>query len=286
MAGAAAFSVASVLAAYSTSSEMLIASRTLLGIAGATLTPSTLSLITNLFHDPKQRASAVGVWAGCFLIGAIVGPIVGGFMLERFWWGSVFLLGVPAMVLLLALGPGLLPEYRDPRAGRLDLTSIALSLGSLLPVIYGLKELARTGLQPIAVVAMGAGLALGVAFVRRQLALEDPLLDLRVFANRTSGATLVAQHFQLVDGLSPLQAGFALVPGMIAAIVSFQVSPLLARRFRPARLFVGWTDDCDCRACNHHAVGCILRYFPAHLWVRPHGSWHRASRRPRYQSGG
>jgi MFS transporter, DHA2 family, multidrug resistance protein len=255
LAGAAAFGIASILAAWSTSPEMLIAARALLGIAGATLTPSTLSLITNLFADPRQRASAVGIWAGCFVVGAIIGPIVGGLLLESFWWGSVFLLGVPAMALLLLVGPRLLPEYRNPEAGRLDLASVALSLGAVLPVIYGLKELARGGWQPLPVTAIAAGLAVGVAFARRQRALADPLLDLGLFANRAFSVTLasmlaysmlsggtmvwVAQQLQLVEELSPLRAGLALVPGMVAAIASFQLAPLLARRIRPAWLFAG-----------------------------------------------
>jgi MFS transporter, DHA2 family, multidrug resistance protein len=253
--GAAAFGLASVLAAWSTSPQMLIASRALLGIAGATLTPSTLSLITNLFRDPRQRASAVAVWAGCFVVGAIIGPIVGGLLLEQFWWGSVFLLGVPAMVLLLLTGPVLLPEYRNPQADRLDRASVALSLGVILPVIFGLKELARGGWQPLSMVAVVVGVVVGVAFVRRQRALADPLLDLGLFANRAFSVTLgsmlaysmlsggtmvwVAQQLQLVVGLSPLRAGLALVPGMVAAIGSFQLAPLLARRIRPAYLFSG-----------------------------------------------
>jgi DHA2 family multidrug resistance protein-like MFS transporter len=253
LAGAAVFGVASVLAARSTSPEMLIATRALLGIAGASLTPSTLSLITNMFSDPKQKASAIGVWAGCFTVGAVVGPVVGGVMLEHFWWGSVLLLGVPAMVLLLVLGPVLLPEYRNPAAGRLDLPSVALSLASILPIIHGLKELAKDGWQAGAVAFLVAGLAVGVAFVRRQNRLADPLLDLRLFADRAFSTTLgsmlaysmlgggtmvfVAQYFQLVGGWSPLRAGLALVPGMVASIVSFQVAPLLARRIRPAHLF-------------------------------------------------
>jgi DHA2 family multidrug resistance protein-like MFS transporter len=173
-------------------------------------------------------------------------------MLAHFWWGSVFLLGVPAMVLLLVLGPVLLPEYRNPSAGRLDLVSVALSLAAILPFIYGLKELARHGWQPLPVIAVVVGAAFAVWFARRQKALADPLLDLRLFTNpqfsislggllscsMLSGATMVfvAQHFQLVDGLSPLQAGLALLPGMVTSILSVQVAPLLARRIRPAYL--------------------------------------------------
>jgi DHA2 family multidrug resistance protein-like MFS transporter len=116
--GAAAFGVVSVAAAFSTSPQMLIASRALLGIAGATLAPSTLSLIFSMFHDPRQRSTAIGVWITSFSAGGAVGPVLGGVLLERFWWGSVFLLALPVMALLLVLGPRVLPEYRAPGAGR------------------------------------------------------------------------------------------------------------------------------------------------------------------------
>jgi MFS transporter, DHA2 family, multidrug resistance protein len=251
--GAAAFGVCSVLAAYSTGPLMLIVARAALGIAGATVTPSTLSLIMVLFHDPRQRASAVGIWAGVFTVGAIIGPLVGGVLLDRFWWGSVFLLGVPAMVVLLAVGPMLLPEYRDVTAGRLDLTSVALSLAAILPIVYGLKEIARHGWRPVPMAVLVAGVAMGVMFLRRQGALADPLVDLGLFRHRgfsvtltamlmyamLSGGTMVfiAQYFQLVAELTPLRSGLALLPGMVAAIAGFQVAPLLARRIRPAFLF-------------------------------------------------
>ncbi|MGH8247354.1 MAG: MFS transporter, partial [Gammaproteobacteria bacterium] len=143
MMGAAAFGVASVLAAFSTSAEMLIATRAVLGIAGATLAPSTLSLIRNMFLDPRERTVAIGVWVTSYSVGGAIGPLLGGILLEYFWWGSVFLIGVPVMVLLLVLGPRLLPEFRDPNAGRLDILSAALSLGAVLAVIYGLKRTAE-----------------------------------------------------------------------------------------------------------------------------------------------
>ncbi len=181
--GAAGFGAASVLAAYSVSPQMLIAARALLGIAGATLAPSILALVSNMFKDPRQRSLAIGVWLVCFISGTAVGPVVGGLLLENFWWGSVFLLGTPAMLLLVA-GPVLLPECRSPQAGRLDLTSVALSLVAILPAIYGLKELARNGWQP-------ARLS-GVVFVRRQHRLADPLLDLRLFASRAFSTALAA----------------------------------------------------------------------------------------------
>src|SRR5690242_6635957 len=143
--GGTAFGAASVLAAYSTSPGMLIATRAVLGVAGATLAPSTMALIRNMFRDPRQMGVAIGVWFSCFMGGMALGPLVGGLLLDHFWWGSAFLLGVPVMLLLVAVGPWLLPEYRDENAGKLDLVSVALSLAAILPVIYGLKALARDG---------------------------------------------------------------------------------------------------------------------------------------------
>jgi DHA2 family multidrug resistance protein-like MFS transporter len=250
--GAAAFGVASVLAAYSTSPAMLIGARALLGVAGATLAPSTLALISTMFRDAQQRGLAIGIWLVCFTAGAIVGPLVGGAMLNAFWWGSAFLLGVPAMLLLLVTAPKLLPEYRSPDPGRLDPASVALSLAAVLPAVYGLKELATTGWHPVPLLAVAAGVGCGAAFVRRQRVLPTPLLDLRLFANRSfttalasmlfgtmlTGAVMlfVTQHLQLVNDLTPLRAGVWMLPAVGANTVSFLVSPLLARRVRPAYL--------------------------------------------------
>ncbi|ALC83042.1 MULTISPECIES: MFS transporter [Bacillus] len=250
--GAAAFGLASILAAFSTSPEMLIAARALLGIAGATLAPSTLALISNMFNDPRQRGLAISIWMAGFMCGAAFGPLIGGVMLENLWWGSVFLLGIPAMILLLVLGPVLLPEYRDTNAGRLDLVSVILSLGAILPIVYGFKELAKNGLHPLNIFVIVAGLAVGVIFVRRQHALHDPLLDLRLFINRELSTAmggqlfctmlmgvimvLVTQYLQLVEGLTPLRASLWMIPAVAAQMTSFLLSPLLARRIRPAYL--------------------------------------------------
>lgn len=244
--GAAAFGAASVAAAYSTSAEMLIATRTLLGIAGATLMPSTLALISNMFKDEKQRGMAIAVWISCFMGGTAIGPVIGGAMLQAFWWGSVFLLGVPVMVVLLVTGPVLLPEYRDTSAGRLDLASVGLSLAAILPIIYGIKELAKEGAATGPALAIGVGLAVGTVFVRRQLRLADPLLDLRLFRNRGFRYALVSmavgavfmgglflfisQYLQLVGGLSPLQAGLWMVPPAVAMVASTMAAPALAGR--------------------------------------------------------
>jgi MFS transporter, DHA2 family, multidrug resistance protein len=252
MIGATAFGAASLVAAWSTSPEMLIAARAVLGVAGATLMPSTLALIRNMFHDPRQRATAIAAWMSCFMVGTAIGPLVGGVLLEWFWWGSVFLLAVPVMALLLATAPALLPEYRDPAPGRLDLVSVALSLAAVLPVVYGIKELARG--HHAALAAVPVGLAFGVVFVARQRRLAHPLLDLRLFGERSFRACLVIMFggamvmagtflfipvfFQQVLGFSPLEAGLWTLPQTAAMIASTQLTPILARRFRPASVMV------------------------------------------------
>jgi DHA2 family multidrug resistance protein-like MFS transporter len=248
--GGAAFGVGSVIAAFSTSAEMLIAARALLGIAGATLAPSTLSLIRHMFHDPRQRTTAIGVWITAFSVGGAVGPLVGGVLLEFFWWGSVFLLAVPVMTLLLLTGPRLLPEYRDPEAGRPDLVSAGQSLAGVLAVIFGLKRIAEDGLGWVPGLAIAGGLLLGVAFVRRQQRLADPLIDLRLFRVPAFSAALAAntfsafavfgiflfnyQYLQLVRGLSPMEAGLLAVPSSVGFVVGSMLAPVIVRRIRPA----------------------------------------------------
>ncbi len=255
MIGAAMFSVASVVAAYSTSTEMLIAARAAMGIAGSTLMPNTLALIANMFRNAKQRAVAISMWTSCFMVGMAIGPLVGGLMLSSFWWGSVFLLGLPVMALLLVAAPILLPEYRHDGAGRLDPVSVVLSLAAILPVIYGLKELARGGSVGASTLVLVVGLVFGAAFVRRQRRLADPLLDLRLLARPAfsgalgmmllGGATisgiclLFTQYLQLVVGLSPLKAGLWLIPYTIGMIAGYLISPSLAQRFRPVAVIVG-----------------------------------------------
>jgi MFS transporter, DHA2 family, multidrug resistance protein len=255
MIGAAAFGVASVLAAFSTSARMLIATRALLGLAGATLAPSTLSLIRNMFLDSRQRTLAIGVWVSSYSVGAAIGPLVGGILLERFWWGSVFLIGVPVMVLLLVVGPILLPEFRDPEAGRVDLISAFLSLACVLAVIYGLKQIAQTGPGWPSALSIVGGIAVGVVFVRRQRRLADPLIDLRLFRLPAFSAALatytlatfvafgvfvfVAQYLQLVLGLSPLHAGLWTMPFAGAFIVGSMLTPVMVRGARPAFVMAG-----------------------------------------------
>jgi MFS transporter, DHA2 family, multidrug resistance protein len=253
--GAVAFGAMSVLAAISTSVEMLIVSRALLGIAAATLAPSTLSLIRNMFLDPEQRTFAIGVWATSFSVGAAIGPLLGGLLLEFFWWGSVFLLAVPVMAVLLVLGPRLLPEFRDPHAGRLDLVSAGLSVVAVLAVIYGLKRIAESGFDPSAVLSIAAGLAVALVFVRRQQVLSDPLIDLGLFRSSTFNAALaantlslaiafgiflfIAQYLQLVLGFSPLEAGLWTVPSAGGFIAGSMLAPIVVRHVRPGLAVAG-----------------------------------------------
>src|SRR5215470_9060410 len=182
--GAAAFSLASLGAAYSQTAEQLIAARAVQGIAGATLMPSTLALIRNMFHDEKQRRTAIAVWTGATMSGIALGPVLSGVLLDHFWWGSVFLINVPFMVLLVLLAPVLVPEFRAPQAGRFDLVSSVLSLGAVLPVIYGIKEIAADGLSLERVLWIVAGVAVGAMFIARQARIPAPMIDLKLFRSR------------------------------------------------------------------------------------------------------
>jgi DHA2 family multidrug resistance protein-like MFS transporter len=253
--GGAGFGVASAAAAFSTSPEMLIASRALLGVAGAAVMPSVLALVTGMFSDQKHRSRALAIYLTCFMAGLTLGPLVGGLLLEHFWWGSVFLVSVPGIVPLLVLGPFLLREQKAPGAGRLDPGSVVLSLAATLPFVYGLKELARHGWEWFPAVALVFGVAAGVVFVRRQRHLAHPLLDLRLFGNRTFRAALtlmfvtsvvgtgtlllVTLYLQNVTGLTPAAAGLILVAPNVLMIVSSLGTPTLANHVRPAYLVAG-----------------------------------------------
>ncbi|MFC4327188.1 MFS transporter [Streptomyces andamanensis] len=245
--GAVAFGLISVLNAYATSPELMILARALLGVAGATLMPATLALIRNLFHDPRERSLAVGIWGAAASAGMAVGPIVGGFLLEHFWWGSVFLINLPVMAVLVLVGIRLLPESRNPNPGPWDLASVVLSLVGMIATVYAVKEAAAHGFTwPV----LGAGL-LGVAglygFVRRQLTMPVPLLDMRLFRSRGfSGAVLadlltvlgmsglvffLSQYLQLVQGRRPFEAGLAELPAAVGAVAAGLVAGTAARRF-------------------------------------------------------
>ncbi|MDH6111280.1 DHA2 family multidrug resistance protein-like MFS transporter [Kitasatospora sp. MAP12-15] len=253
--GAAGFAGASLLAAYADGAAQLIAARALLGVAGATLMPSTLALIRNMFPDPDQRRLALGAWTGAMTGGATLGPVVGGLMLAHFWWGSAFLVSIPVMVLLLLAGPFLLPEYRSPQRGGFDLLGAGLLMAAVLPVVYGIKTLAVDGWSTDPALVLAAGLGFGALFVQRQRSAAHPLIELSLFRIRTySGAITVntvamfammgftlftSQYLQLVKGMSPLTASlWALVPSVgVGAAVG--LSGALAGKVRPGRQMAG-----------------------------------------------
>jgi DHA2 family multidrug resistance protein-like MFS transporter len=248
--GAAAFSVASVVAANASSATTLIAARAALGIAGATLMPSTLALISNMFTVPRQRGIAIAIWMNCFMVGMVIGPLVGGILLERFRWGSVFLLGVPVMLVLLVTAPFLLPEYRDEHAGTLDLPSVALYLAGVLPTIYGVKVLAKDGWRAAPITAVLAGMVMCAWFLRRQAAIACPLLDLRLFLNRAFSAMLgimlviavimgglgmlIPLYLQLVAAMPPFRAGVWMIPQMLGMVAGSTLAAAIGSRVRTA----------------------------------------------------
>lgn len=245
--GATLFGIASLFAAFSTSSTELIIARAILGLAAATLAPSTLSLIRNMFHDEKQRGIAIGVWITSFSVGSAIGPLVGGSLLTHFWWGSVFLVAVPVMALLLILGPKLLPEFKDKTAGRPDLLSATLTLLTILPVIYALKTIATHGLDIISVFAIAASVGFGYWFVRRQETLSHPFVDLSLFRSKVFSALIfiyvvvffimfasfyfISKYLQLVRGMDALEAGLWTLPWALSFVVGSMLGPLLTQKF-------------------------------------------------------
>ncbi|MEU3192767.1 MFS transporter [Streptomyces sp. NPDC006992] len=244
--GSVAFGALSVLTAYAHSPEAMILWRALMGVAGATLMPATLALIRNIFPDPRERSLAVGIWGAMTAAGTAVGPVVGGFLLEHYWWGSVFLINLPVMVVLVLVGAKLLPESRNPAPGPWDLPSVGLSMVGLIALVYAVKETATHGFSWDAVAAAVVGAGALYAFVRRQLRLPAPLLDMRLFAHRGfSGAVLadlltilglsglvffLSQFLQMVQGRSPFQAGLAELPAAIGSVVAGLFAGRVARR--------------------------------------------------------
>ncbi|QNN83450.1 MFS transporter [Brachybacterium sp. Z12] len=248
--GGTGFTVVSALAAFSPDATTLIAARALMGVFGAVLMPSTLSLIRNLFADSTRRRTAIAIWAAGFSAGAALGPVVGGLLLENFAWGSVFLLAVPVMLPLLLLGPALLPESRDPAPGPVDPLSVLLVLLAMTPFVYAIKTAAANGINLTVILCAAVAIAAGIAFVRRQLVRPEPMLDVTLFARPVfSGAVtanllsvfslvgflyFVSQHLQLVSGHSPMNAALLLVPGLVVTILSGLLAVRLVRHVSPA----------------------------------------------------
>ena len=247
--GSIGFAAVSAATAFAPNSGWLIAGRAALGLFGAMLMPSTLSLIRNIFPDPNHRRLAIAIWAAGFSGGAALGPIFGGWLVEQFWWGAVFLVAVPIMLPLLAFGPAFIPESRDPSPGRVDAPSILLSLLTMVPLVYGIKEYATEGPGPLALGSIAFGLAMGAAFVRRQHRLDSPLLDMSLFRNRVFSMAItanvlalfsfngfilfLAQHLQLLEGMSPSAAGMAMIPALVATVAAGLAVVPLVRRIRP-----------------------------------------------------
>ncbi|MBS1661949.1 MAG: MFS transporter [Bacteroidetes bacterium] len=246
--GGVAFAIASVIAAFAPSALLLILSRGLLGIAGATLLPSTLSIIRHLFHDERQRTVAFGIYTTCFSAGTMLGPLVGGILLGHFWWGAVFLIPVPLMLILLALGAKLLPEFREEKPAPMDLISTALLVASVLSCIYGIKQISAGGVEMLSAVFILMGLVLGGVFVSRQRTERYPLINLHLFRSLRFNVALTAllfslfawagmylfvgQYLQLVLGLDPVKAGLLTMPGAAGGLLFCMSTPVIVRWVR------------------------------------------------------
>ncbi|HEY1486835.1 MAG TPA: MFS transporter [Micromonosporaceae bacterium] len=243
--GATVFAAASLCAAYSPTPGALIAARAAMGVSGSALMPSTLSLIRVMFTDRRQRTVAMSAWAASFSLGGLLAPIIAGTLIEHFWWGSVFLVALPVAALLLLLGPFLLPRYQTVGTARLDIVSAVTSLAAVLLAVYGLKRVAQSGWHPLPVVAIVAGILLGIAFVRRQQHRDDPMVDLTMFRRPAFSMALtsntlsffvlygtqlwIAQYLQLVLGLSPLRAGVYTIPAVLGYLAGSAIAPVAAR---------------------------------------------------------
>jgi DHA2 family multidrug resistance protein-like MFS transporter len=250
--GATGFGLVSVLAAFATDAAQLIAARVLLAVFGSMIMPATISLLRTIFTDRRERRLAIAIWATGFSAGSAIGPIVGGLLLEHFWWGSVFLIAVPLLLPLLVLAPVLIPDSRDPDPGPFDLPSIVLSMAALAPVVYAIKLVATEGVGVLAVVLVLVGVVSGVLFVRRLLRQANPMLDMKLFRVPSfSGAVIVnlvsvfslvgflyfiTQHLQLVLGMSPFDAAMSLVPGTVTIIVAGLLVVPIVRFVRPGYL--------------------------------------------------
>ncbi|MDI9883226.1 MFS transporter [Streptomyces sp. HNM0645] len=255
--GYALFGVASAVAALATTPEVLIGARAMLGVGGAMIMPATLSILRAVFPDRRERATAIGVWTAVAAVGAATGPVLGGFLVQHFWWGSVFLINIPLMLLILPIGRWLLPESRGDRGGPWDVLGALMAAAGVLGVVLGVKRLGAGDalLDHRTAGPLLAGAVLLALFVRRQKRRRHPLIDMRMFARATFstsvgcivlamlalvGLELIAvQYLQLVLGLSPLETGLRLLPLTFAAMAAGATGSLTLRRLGPRRM-VGW----------------------------------------------
>jgi len=248
--GGGGFALVSAAAAFAPSAGYLIVARAALAIFGATLMPSTLSLLRNIFTNPNKRRLAIAIWAAGFSAGAALGPIVGGFLLAHFEWGSIFLMAVPILMPFLLLAPFLVPESKDPNPGKIDALSVALIILTMVPIVYGVTALPTGANALLAGATVLAGAVFGSVFIYRQSQVDSPLLDLELFQNRVFRGSVVinllsvfslvgfiffvTQDLQLVMGMEPMAAALVLVPGLAATVLAgLLVVPIVAR-VRPA----------------------------------------------------
>jgi EmrB/QacA subfamily drug resistance transporter len=253
LSGLAVFGAASAVAAYAGGVDGLIAARAVMGAGAAFIMPATLSLLISVFTDTRERALAIGLWAATAGLGVALGPVVGGFLLDHFWWGSIFIVNVPLTAIALVAGLRLLPESRDPVARRIDWTGAGLSGLGLVAFVWAIIEAPSLGWTSAPVLAAGAIAAVAlVAFVLWQRRVEEPLLDVRLFENPrfTAASTTVTvlffalfgflflstQYLQFVLGYSPLAAGVRVLPYAGAMIVFAPLSSMLVARFGTKRV--------------------------------------------------
>ncbi|MGD9484961.1 MFS transporter [Streptomyces sp. TRM70308] len=246
MIGATVFGLGSAGAAFAPTPELLIACRALMGVAGATLLPSALAVLSELFPDSRRRAQAIGIFAAAFATGFAIGPVVGGVLLGQFWWGSVFLVNLPVIIGFLVFAPVLLREVRPGGTGRVDPLSVLASAGGLLLTIYAIKHLAADGFSALPITTLIIGIAVLAYFVVRQRHLDNPLIDFSLFHDRvftiavitgllplaawSAAAFLSATYLQSVLNLSVLHAALLALPGAAALTISCIVTPAVVER--------------------------------------------------------
>ena len=243
--GLVLFGIGSLAAAYSTSTGMLIFFRAFLGLAGAMIMPSTLSIIVDTFRDPKERVQAVGIWAGIFALGVAIGPILGGYMLDYFWWGSLFLINIPVVVITFSLAYYFIRESKSEDIPKPDIPGMLLSIIGLFLLTYGIIEAGEKGWGDTAVLAyIGGGVLVAILFAVVETRVAHPMLPMYFFKNMSftiaslamiltmfalAGSLFIfAQYFQSVQGYSPLAAAIRLAPFalvlMIIAILSAKIA--------------------------------------------------------------